>query len=49
MKPKEVVQSETTDSKWALADLSMAKLHWAKQLTLISEVGRRDANPTGHK
>ena len=30
LKPKEVVQSETTDSKWALADLSMAKLHWAK-------------------
>lgn len=40
---------ETIDSKGALADLSMAKLHWAKILVLISEVGRRNGNLTKYK
>lgn len=40
---------ESIDSKGALADLSVAKIHWAKILVLISEVDRRNGNPIKYK
>lgn len=49
MQPEQVVQCATIDSKWTLADLSMAKLLWTKILVFTSEGGRRNAYPTKYK